>query len=138
VLEKSLVEECWTRLFCVKKERHKSDHFKLHSGSWVVQVVCQTSSDKCIKNDYIQLCEDCVKFSQFGMIWLNQRYACRMFWLQEVMTWTNVKDCQVDEQMLNVQNKNSSYFVEWIPNNIKARPQSENEASRNYAARCCS
>ena len=27
---------------------------------------------------------------------------------------------EVDEQMLNVQNKNSSYFVEWIPNNIKA------------------
>merc|ERR1712187_360366 len=26
----------------------------------------------------------------------------------------------VDEQMLNVQNKNSSYFGEWIPNNIKA------------------
>merc|ERR1712046_363481 len=25
-----------------------------------------------------------------------------------------------DEQMLNVQNKNSSYFVAWIPNNIKA------------------
>ena len=24
---------------------------------------------------------------------------------------------EVDEQMLNVQNKNSSYFVEWIPNN---------------------
>ncbi|EFB15132.1 hypothetical protein PANDA_016558, partial [Ailuropoda melanoleuca] len=24
-----------------------------------------------------------------------------------------------DEQMLNVQNKNSSYFVEWIPNNVK-------------------
>merc|ERR1711862_690993 len=27
---------------------------------------------------------------------------------------------EVDEQMLNVQNKNPSYFVEWIPNNIKA------------------
>ena len=27
---------------------------------------------------------------------------------------------EVEEQMLNVQNKNSSYFVEWIPNNIKA------------------
>jgi len=27
---------------------------------------------------------------------------------------------EVDEQMLKVQNKNSSYFVEWIPNNIKA------------------
>lgn len=25
----------------------------------------------------------------------------------------------VEEQMLNVQSKNSSYFVEWIPNNIK-------------------
>jgi tubulin beta len=27
---------------------------------------------------------------------------------------------EVDQQMLNVQNKNSSYFVEWIPNNIKS------------------
>merc|ERR1719456_798424 len=26
---------------------------------------------------------------------------------------------EVDEQMLNVQSKNSSYFVEWIPNNLK-------------------
>merc|ERR1711937_511196 len=27
---------------------------------------------------------------------------------------------EVDSQMVNVQNKNSSYFVEWIPNNIKS------------------
>jgi len=27
---------------------------------------------------------------------------------------------EVDEQMVNVQNKNSGYFVEWIPNNIKS------------------
>lgn len=27
---------------------------------------------------------------------------------------------EIDEQMLNVQNKNSSYFVEWIPNNVKS------------------
>eukprot|EP00043_Microstomoeca_roanoka_P008083 m.77974 g.77974 ORF g.77974 m.77974 type:complete len:453 (+) comp14093_c0_seq1:45-1403(+) len=27
---------------------------------------------------------------------------------------------EVEEQMLNVQNKNSSYFVEWIPNNIQS------------------
>jgi tubulin beta len=27
---------------------------------------------------------------------------------------------EVDEQMLNLVNKNSSYFVEWIPNNVKA------------------
>ncbi|EAT43523.1 AAEL005052-PA [Aedes aegypti] len=26
---------------------------------------------------------------------------------------------EVDQQMLNVQSKNSSYFVEWIPNNVK-------------------
>ncbi|KAI0214988.1 Tubulin beta-4 chain [Lamellibrachia satsuma] len=26
---------------------------------------------------------------------------------------------EVDEQMFNIQNKNSSYFVEWIPNNVK-------------------
>ncbi|KAI8423475.1 hypothetical protein MSG28_012596 [Choristoneura fumiferana] len=26
---------------------------------------------------------------------------------------------EVDEQMMNIQNKNSSYFVEWIPNNVK-------------------
>ena len=25
---------------------------------------------------------------------------------------------EVDEQILNVQNKNSSYFIEWIPNNV--------------------
>ncbi|XVF72280.1 hypothetical protein PTKIN_Ptkin12aG0107400 [Pterospermum kingtungense] len=27
---------------------------------------------------------------------------------------------EVDEQMLNVQNKNSSYFVKWIPNNVNS------------------
>ena len=27
---------------------------------------------------------------------------------------------EVDEQMLNMRNKNSSYFVEWIQNNTKA------------------
>ena len=27
---------------------------------------------------------------------------------------------EVDEQLLNVQNKNSSYVVEWIPNNVKS------------------
>eukprot|EP01104_Vermistella_antarctica_P019799 TRINITY_DN7_c0_g1_i1.p1 TRINITY_DN7_c0_g1~~TRINITY_DN7_c0_g1_i1.p1 ORF type:complete len:456 (-),score=169.03 TRINITY_DN7_c0_g1_i1:181-1548(-) len=27
---------------------------------------------------------------------------------------------EVDEQMLHIQNKNSSYFVDWIPNNIKS------------------
>ncbi|KAB0367948.1 hypothetical protein FD755_021272 [Muntiacus reevesi] len=31
--------------------------------------------------------------------------------------WMSMKE--VDKQMLNVQNKNSSYSVEWIPNNVK-------------------
>ncbi|XP_057574360.1 tubulin beta chain-like isoform X2 [Hippopotamus amphibius kiboko] len=31
--------------------------------------------------------------------------------------WMSIKE--VDEQMLNVQSKNSSYFVDWIPNNVK-------------------
>ena len=31
---------------------------------------------------------------------------------------------EVDEQMLAVQNKNSSYFVEWIPNNVKVSKSS--------------
>lgn len=26
---------------------------------------------------------------------------------------------EVDQQMMNVQSKNTSYFVEWIPNNVK-------------------
>lgn len=26
---------------------------------------------------------------------------------------------EVDEQMLHVQNRNSQYFIEWIPNNVK-------------------
>ncbi|XP_045466141.1 tubulin beta-4A chain-like [Harmonia axyridis] len=26
---------------------------------------------------------------------------------------------EIDEQMINIQNKNSSYFVEWIPHNVK-------------------
>jgi tubulin beta len=31
----------------------------------------------------------------------------------------NISTKEVDDRMLDVQNKNSSYFVEWIPNNIK-------------------
>jgi tubulin beta len=37
-----------------------------------------------------------------------------------VMFRGRVSTKEVDEQMMNVQSKNSSYFVEWIPNNIKA------------------
>ncbi|KAK2108461.1 hypothetical protein P7K49_013626 [Saguinus oedipus] len=33
--------------------------------------------------------------------------------------WGHMSMKEVDELMLNVQNKNSSYFVEWIPNNMK-------------------
>ena len=33
---------------------------------------------------------------------------------------------EVDEQMQHVQNKNSSYFVEWIPNNVKVSKVAQN------------
>ena len=36
---------------------------------------------------------------------------------------------EVDEQMLAVQNKNSSYFVEWIPNNVKVNTVTVNTRS---------
>ena len=39
--------------------------------------------------------------------------ACAMF-------RGKVSSSAVDEQLLSLQNKNSSYFVEWIPNNIKS------------------
>ena len=44
--------------------------------------------------------------------------------LSKLWTWVQHRHFsflfqEVDEQMLNVQNKNSSYFVEWIPNNVK-------------------
>ena len=26
---------------------------------------------------------------------------------------------EVDEQMFNIQDKNSSYFADWLPNNVK-------------------
>merc|ERR1711997_540314 len=32
----------------------------------------------------------------------------------------NMSSKEVDDQMMNMVNKNSSYFVEWIPNNLKA------------------
>jgi len=37
-----------------------------------------------------------------------------------VMFRGKISTKEVDDQMLNIQNKSSSYFVEWIPNNIKS------------------
>ncbi|GCC34761.1 hypothetical protein chiPu_0013237 [Chiloscyllium punctatum] len=33
--------------------------------------------------------------------------------------WGHMSMNEVNEQALNIQNKNSPYFVEWIPNNVK-------------------
>ncbi|KAK5986338.1 Tubulin beta chain, partial [Trichostrongylus colubriformis] len=35
------------------------------------------------------------------------------------LTVSELTQQEVDDQMMSVQNKNSSYFVEWIPNNVK-------------------
>merc|ERR1711865_118896 len=41
---------------------------------------------------------------------------------------------EVDEQMLNVCNKNSSYFVEWIPNNTTAIQEMFKRVSEQFTA----
>ena len=43
---------------------------------------------------------------------------------------------EVDEQMLNVQNKNSSYFVEWIPNNVKSSVGGNSRCRHLHAYLC--
>merc|ERR1711907_167259 len=62
-----------------------------------------------LNSDLRKLATNLVPFPRHG------RYltACAMF-------RGRMSTKEVDEQMLNVQNKNSSYFVEWIPNNIKS------------------
>ncbi|GFO08378.1 hypothetical protein PoB_003488300 [Plakobranchus ocellatus] len=42
---------------------------------------------------------------------------------------------EVDEQMLNVQNKNSSYFVEWIPNNTSPSRDTSGAGSQQESKR---
>jgi hypothetical protein len=44
---------------------------------------------------------------------------------------------EVDEQMLNVQNKNSSYFVEWIPNNVSERWRRRGARQYCLQGACC-
>jgi len=48
---------------------------------------------------------------------------------------------EVDEQMLNVQNKNSGYFVEWIPNNVKTAvcdiPPTGLKMAATFIGQCC-
>ena len=44
---------------------------------------------------------------------------------------------EVDEQMLNVQNKNSSYFVEWIPNNVKSSVRRDHELPAIWLTTTC-
>ncbi|KAF8292295.1 hypothetical protein TcBrA4_0080490 [Trypanosoma cruzi] len=43
---------------------------------------------------------------------------------------------EVDEQMLNVQNKNSSYFIEWIPNNIKSPSATSRPRASRWPSPC--
>ena len=38
---------------------------------------------------------------------------------------------EVDQQMLDVQNKNSPYFVEWIPNNVKVIGKTDKHNTNN-------
>ncbi|EPB74378.1 tubulin/FtsZ family protein [Ancylostoma ceylanicum] len=50
---------------------------------------------------------------------IREEYPDRIMNTFSVVPSPKVSDTEVDEQMLNIQNKNSSYFVDWIPNNVK-------------------
>merc|ERR1711956_4316 len=54
--------------------------------------------------------------------WNSEYEKARVSMKADMAQWGKSEQArkEVDEPMLNVQNKNSSYFVEWIPNNIKA------------------
>ena len=44
---------------------------------------------------------------------------CRMYLIALHLCRGRMSMKEVDEQILSIQNKNSSYFVEWVPNNVK-------------------
>ncbi|KAL7000905.1 hypothetical protein U1Q18_002057, partial [Sarracenia purpurea var. burkii] len=48
----------------------------------------------------------------------NPRHGCYL--TASAMFRGKMSTKEVDKQMTNVQNKNSSYFVKWIPNNVKS------------------
>ncbi|XP_044529713.1 tubulin beta chain isoform X6 [Gracilinanus agilis] len=54
-----------------------------------------------------------------GNNWAKGHYTEGAELVDSVLDVVRKEAESLDEQMLNVQNKNSSYFVEWIPNNVK-------------------
>ena len=54
-----------------------------------------------------------------GTTYSSEVHAWHIFFLVAAIFRGRMSMKEVDEQMLAVQNKNSSYFVEWIPNNVK-------------------
>ncbi|XP_077415686.1 tubulin beta-4B chain-like isoform X8 [Vanacampus margaritifer] len=54
-----------------------------------------------------------------GNNWAKGHYTEGAEVVDSVLDVVRKESENLDEQMLNVQNKNSSYFVEWIPNNVK-------------------
>ncbi|GMI39077.1 hypothetical protein TeGR_g4138, partial [Tetraparma gracilis] len=64
-----------------------------------------------------ELTQQC--FDAKNMMCAASRRHCR-YLTCAMMFRGRMSSNKVDEQMMNVVNKNSSYFVEWIPNNCKA------------------
>ncbi|XP_078119771.1 tubulin beta-2A chain isoform X2 [Sander vitreus] len=54
-----------------------------------------------------------------GNNWAKGHYTEGAELVDSVLDVVRKESENLDEQMLSVQNKNSSYFVEWIPNNVK-------------------
>lgn len=66
------------------------------------------------------MCEWCFGRQQRGIVVGRDGSQMLSICCGAKVIFANKRMLQVEEQMINVQNKNSSYFVEWIPNNVKS------------------
>ncbi|XBI45694.1 hypothetical protein VPH35_110127 [Triticum aestivum] len=81
-----------------------------------------------LNSDLRKLAVNLIPFPRlhFFMMWDSKNMMCAAdprhgrYLTASAMFRGKMSTKEVDEQMLNVQNKNSSYFVEWIPNNVKS------------------
>uniref|UniRef100_A0A6N2KTK5 Tubulin/FtsZ 2-layer sandwich domain-containing protein n=1 Tax=Salix viminalis TaxID=40686 RepID=A0A6N2KTK5_SALVM len=64
---------------------------------------------------------DCLQgHRRIPSVFTNFLVVAPLSYVPELTQQMQNENKEVDEQMINVQNKNSSYFVEWIPNNEKS------------------
>ncbi|ROT66873.1 putative tubulin beta-2 chain-like [Penaeus vannamei] len=94
----------------------------------VHQLVENTDETYCIDNEALyEICFRTLKLATPTYGDLNHLVSLTMSGVTTCLRYLTVAAVfrgrmsmrEVDEQMLNVQNKNTAFFVEWIPNNVK-------------------